>query len=453
MADALKQAENAVKAVDNSNIPRLSDAYIEMMQNTAQALSSNQQEATKIANDAFNASMGALRQSVSSANEQSDILYNQARTSLSGQFTNPDVSQTTINKLNTARTSAMGTIRDAGSAAEASARLNRDTSIGNAKDAYYTQLNNSRMKLGPAGIEAAYAQRQDERAFNYNKAKNIRDYNYGKRTEAREFNYAKAKDTRDFNYAKAKDTRDFNYTKANNAANRRQSLAEQAYTRSENLRKQSMDTYVDTISRFNTSGKIDSEISRLQKSSDPDRGSKIMYLQAYKAQLAAAAASGSGSSGGRSYGGRSYSSRSRSSGSSKSGGSSSGSSSAVPSLALGGAIKAAGDSAMAPYLAYGTPTVGTAGQALAKAAFSSKAKPDYSKVNTYVMTHPTATAEDIMKSDLNDREAFDAMVQLRIDGTEPKLNTSNAKKTAKASASKDAYKAAANKIISILGKR
>lgn len=439
MADTVKNAENAVKAVNNSNIPRMSNEYIEMMRNTAQALSANQQEATKIANDAFNASMGALKQSVTSANQQNDTLYNQARTSLSETFTDPNVSNTTINKLNTARTAAMGNVNAAGDSARISAQKARNQAIGNARDAYYSQMNKYRTNLGTAGIEAAEAQRQDERAFNYNKAKNIRDYNYEKYTDAR-----------DFNYNKAKDTRDFNYTKANNAADRRLSLEKQAYERAEDQRKQRMDTYVDTISRFDTSGKIDSEISRLQKSSDPDRGSKIMYLQAYKAQLAAAAAGGYSSSGGRSYGSRSYSSRSRSSGGSSK--SSSGSSSAVPKISQAG-IAGAGDSAMSPYLAYGTPTVETAGQALAQAAFSSKAKPDYSKVNTYVMTHPTATAEDIMKSDLNDREAFDAMVQLRIDGTEPKLDTSNAKRTAKASASKDAYKAAANKIISILGKR
>ena len=280
MADAVKNAENAVKNVNNSNIPRMSDEYIEMMQNTAQALSANQQEATKVANDAFNASMGALRQSVSSANRQNDILYNQAETSLSGQFTNPNVSQTTINKLNTARTSATGTINDAADAARLSAQTARDQSIGNARDAYYTQLNRSRMNLGTAGIEAAENQRQDERNFNYDKNTNIRDYNY---------------------------------TKSQNALNRRDDLAKQAYERSESQRKQQLDTYLNTIARFDSTSKIDNEINRLRKSKDPSRSEKIMYLQAQKAGLQAYAASGGssgGSSGGRSYGGRSYSSRS-----------------------------------------------------------------------------------------------------------------------------------------------
>ena len=448
MADTVKNAENAVKAVNNSNIPRMSNEYIEMMRNTAQALSANQQEATKIANDAFNASMGALKQSVASANQQNDTLYNQARTSLSETFTDPNVSNTTINKLNTARTAAMGNVNAAGDSARISAQRARNQAIGNARDAYYSQMNKYRTNLGTAGIEAAETQRQDERAFNYNKAKNIRDYNYEKYTDAR-----------DFNYSKAKDTRDFNYTKANNAADRRLSLEKQAYERAEDQRKQRMDTYVDTISRFDTSGKIDSEISRLQKSSDPDRGSKIMYLQAYKAQLAAAAAGGYSSSGGRSYGSRSYSSRSRSSGGSSK--SSSGSSSAVPKISMAG-IAGAGDSAMSPYLEYGTQrgirTMGDAamspyltnsrqaqGQAFVNVAASSNSKVDTGKVATYVMTHPTATAEDIMNSNLNDREALMAIAALGIDGTEPKLDTTRAKEAAKASESKKTKKTKSKK--------
>lgn len=375
--------------------PRMDAEYQQMIVNTAKALTKNQADAAKLANDAYNASLADVQQGADLATAQNDVTFNQGRDRLNGQF--QDASATTLNKLSTAAAQAQA----ATNTGAANARLGAQTAYNNAnaniQDAYLANLTNAQQNLGRAGIEASYNQEQAE-------------------------------------------------------ANRALAQEQEAWERSWKEQQNDLSNYANTITRFNTTSACDAEVARLKKSNDPQRQQKIEYVEAQKAAiLAGAYAQGYGSGGRGGYSRRGRSGRSSGGGGGADGddggityGVQSATADAYGNMDPMQQVFASANSALAAYQkAAGKTATGAADKASANYANTLNAiqqagavnldarNVNWSKTMKYLQDHPTASANSISKSNLNDDEAKAAYVLAR--------NNAVSKPKAKKQVEKDLY--------------